>query len=119
MCDEMKWLEYNGKKIMEIDLSDLLPEKFTNKMNKVENYIISQNDRQLLLLFDVTNANFSAASMLALKKNAVVCSPYIKKVAIVGVDGIKKILFKAVQAVATTSMEAFDSVEEAKKWLAE
>ncbi|MCK5241628.1 hypothetical protein KAR34_04180 [bacterium] len=119
MCDEIKWVEYNGKKIMENDLSGLLPEKFINKMNKFENYITSQNDRQLLLLFDITNAHASPASILALKKNTVVTSPYIKKVAVVGVEGIQKILFKAVQKVAATCLEAFDSLEEAKKWLVE
>ncbi|MCD4814262.1 STAS/SEC14 domain-containing protein [bacterium] len=112
-------MEYNGKKIMDNDLSGLLPEKFINKMNKFENAVISQNDRNLLVLSDIENAQFSPASMIVLKKIAGTTAPYIKKYAIVGVKGIKKILFKAVQVVSTTSLEAFDSLEEAKKWLVE
>ena len=44
--------------------------------------------------------------------------PYVKAGAVVGVTGLKRIIFSAVVTFSRRNLEAFDDVEQAKHWLA-
>ena len=43
--------------------------------------------------------------------------PYVKASAVVGVDGLKKVVFNAVQTVSGRHLSSFETADQAKAWL--
>jgi hypothetical protein len=43
----------------------------------------------------------------------------VKAAAVVGITGLKKIIFGAVMAFSKRNLASFDNVEQAKRWLVE
>ena len=43
--------------------------------------------------------------------------PYVKAAAVVGITGLKKIIFGAVMAFSRRNLESFEDMEQAKRWL--
>ena len=71
----------------------------------------------LLTLTDVTNARFNDEVGDGMKQFSAHNKPYVKAAAVVGITGLKKIIFGAVVAFSKRNIESFDDVEQAKRWL--
>jgi flavodoxin len=70
-------------------------------------------------LTDVTNTTFNSKVSDAMKEFVVHNKPYIVASAVVGVTGLKQIIYNAVMKFSGRKLTAFDSLAEAKDWLAE
>ena len=81
--------------------------------------VISSKPRQsLLTLTDVTNARFNEEVGDGMKQFTAHNKPYVKAGAVVGVSGLKRIIFSAVMAFSKRNLQTFDDIEQAKHWLA-
>lgn len=115
----MEWIEHQGKKILNNDLSGLSVEAFMERMTAFEAMVLGLGERNILVLSDIRGAQFDSRNVNLLKKIALAVDGYVGRYAVVGVSGVKKILFNAVQVVSGKQgyLEAFDTLEAAKDWL--
>ncbi len=117
----MEWVEYAGKKILSNDLTHLSVEDFIDAMKRFESIILEQQEKSVLVLSDIRGAKFDRRNVAELKRTSLATTLFIDKYAVVGVTGVQKNLFKAVQMVTKqkggSTLEAFGTIEDAKKWL--
>jgi hypothetical protein len=78
-----------------------------------------KSPKSLLLLVDITDSVLTIKIVETLKASANQAKPYCRKMAVVGVDGIKKILLNSVNRFARMDIRAIDDMLEAQNWLVE
>lgn len=109
--------EYKGKKIIEENYSNLGPEDIIAVFNKAPKYIRAEPKGSVLNLVRVTDARYNSEVIDVMKKISKEDKPYIKKTAVLGIDGLKRILLKAISIFSGRGFQVFDEEEAAKEWL--
>lgn len=74
-------------------------------------------DHAVLMLIDIRNSIIGTETLSVFKENAKKIRPFIKKVAVLGIQGVRKILLESVVWFSGLDAKPFDSLEEAKDWL--
>lgn len=74
-------------------------------------------DHAVLMLIDIRDSIIGTETLSIFKENAKKIKPYIKKVAVLGVNGVRKILLESIVWFSGLKAKPFDSPEEAKDWL--
>ncbi len=110
---------YRGKQIFFHDYSTLQSGKEIEEvMNSVKAYIHVQAPMTVYSLASIEGMHFNNVikDMFSelLKSN----KPYVKASAIVGVTGLKQIVFNGIMKLTGRDVKAFSSMEMAKDWLA-
>ena len=113
----IEWIEHKGKPILVNDLTGLTDKEIAEQMIKYEKVVLDMKETHIHVLSDITNATFGPSSMSELKRIVISTKSYVSKYAIVGVIGIKSILFNAVKQFAKKNLNSFNTIEEAKDWL--
>ena len=111
------WIEHKGKPILINDLNGLDDKGIAEQMIKYEKIVFDKKVSHIHTLSDITNATFGSSSMSELKRIAISTKPFVSKYAIVGITGIKSVLFNAVRQFAKKNLDSFKTIEEAKDWL--
>ena len=112
------FITYKDKEIYYIDYKGLLDKELLNtiivNVKKIEE--LGEKRGKLLIIFDYTDTFASEEVMEYLKSN-IEYLKYIKKSAILGIIGIKKILLNVFNKLTNSHTVAFNTIEEAKDWL--
>jgi len=87
------------------------------EMTAAEAVMGRQPENSLLVLMDVRNSVASKEAVESIKKGAVKTKKVVRKLALVGVTGVKKIIMQAVSRMSGHQATVFDNVEKAKDWL--
>lgn len=108
---------HKGKQIVYLDFSgckvvDLLP-----IIDEAKRTIAKQPKESALVLSNVTDTEISKDTSALMKDFTTHNKPYVKASAIIGVDGLKKIIYNAVQAVSGRHISSFATLDQAKDWL--
>lgn len=110
---------YKGKTIYYTDWTNLLDEQEALEIIETTTSFIEKNkEYNLLEIVDITGSYASPSILNAIKKSAQRTKEYNLKKAIVGVKGSKKVLLAAVNRFIDGSIKGFESIDEAKEWLA-
>ncbi len=116
--ERVKFITHHEKEILFLDFSNTLPHEVLQTIEVAKRVISARPEGSILTLTDVTNARFNDAVSDGLKKFTAHNKPYVKAGAVVGVTGLKRIIFSAVLTFSRRNLEAFDDIEQAKHWLA-
>ena len=119
MEEKIRLIQYEGKNILHLDFSNCKAEEILNTITKAKKVIATYPEQSLLTLTDVTDARFNDAVTQEMKAFTAHNRPYVRAGAVVGVTGLKRIIFQAVVAFSGRKLSAFDNVEQAKQWLVE
>lgn len=111
------FITHNEKEILFLDFSNTLPHEVLQTIEDAKRVISARPEQSLLTLTDVTNARFNEAVGDQLKQFTAHNKPYVKAGAVVGVTGLKRIIFSAVVTFSRRNLETFDDLEQAKHWL--
>ena len=114
----VKFINHLGKDIMHLDFSDASIEELLAAIAEGTRVIASRPASSVLTLTDVTNARFNDDVSQKLKEFTTHNKPYVRAAAVIGVHGLKKIIFEAVMIFSRRKLHAFDTIELAKDWLA-
>ena len=114
----VKFIKHNAKEILFLDFSNSMPHEILQTIDDAKRMISARPEGSILTLTDVTNARFNDAVSDGLKQFTAHNRPYVKAGAVVGVTGLKRIIFAAVITFSRRNLEAFDDIELAKQWLA-
>jgi hypothetical protein len=115
--ERVKFIKHREKDILFLDFSDTKTDEVLKIIEDAKRVISAMPENSLLTLTDVTNARFNEDVGDGMKQFTAHNKPYVKAAAVVGITGLKRVIFGAVMAFSKRNLEAFDDVEEAKHWL--
>ncbi len=115
-----RWITHQGSRIFYCDYSgfrdDLKALEAENEAVVAE--LTTQPPDSVLELVDVRGSVGSREAVSLLKASASKTKPFIRKTAVVGVEGVVKVLAQAVSRVSGLGLTLFATEAEAKDWLA-
>jgi hypothetical protein len=112
------FIYHKGKEILYLNFADCKVEEAVPIIEEAKKVISARPEHSLLTLTDVSNMRFDEKVSQEMKAFTVHNKPYVVAAAVVGVTGIKKILFEAVLLFSRRKLHTFDTIEQAKDWLA-
>ncbi len=113
----MKSMTYKEKEILCIDYINLKGQEIVNLIPVVTQLMFDDYDKDLLLLIDLTNSFVNKETVDAFGESGKKVKPILKKTAVLGITGLKKVLLNTVNKISNAGAKAFTSDEEAKEWL--
>ena len=115
----VRFIEHRGARILLIDFSGLQQtEEILREVEIARETVAQQPPASLRTLTHVKGARYTPPVMEALKNLTAHNKPYVTAAAVVGMEGLHRVLFRAVVLFSRRNIEAFDSLDEARDWLA-
>lgn len=115
--ERVKFIQHGGRNILLLNFVDCSASDVLNTITEAKQVIAAQPEGSLLTLTDVTNARFNEDVTDRMKEFTAHNKPFVKAGAIIGVSGIKKIIFEAVMMFSKRRIHMFDDMNAAKDWL--
>jgi hypothetical protein len=113
-------IEHRGRRIMLLDYSDVMDtEQAMRVIAESKQLIAQQPPASVLTLTYVRGARYSAPVIDAMKDLVAHNRPYVKAAAVVGMNTLHRIIYRAVTAFSSRHIAVFDDLEAAKDWLVE
>jgi hypothetical protein len=116
--ERIQFIEHKGKKILHLNFADCKPNEILQVIEQAKSTIRTQAYKSVYTLTDVTNSAFNSAVSDAMKEFVLHNKPYVVASAVVGVTGLKQIIFNAVMKLSGRKLTAFENLDAAKDWLA-
>ncbi|HEX3046719.1 MAG TPA: hypothetical protein VHY08_18335 [Bacillota bacterium] len=114
-----EWIFHQGKKILYINYTGLsIPEQL-DLIREATQILLDSASQENLTLTDVRGITVSSEFVDLAKEMGAKSGPVTKKAAILGVEGLKKVILYGVNKFSGNIRKPFDTIEEAKDWLVE
>jgi hypothetical protein len=117
VSERVKFIKHGGRDILFLNFVDCSANDVLRTIDEAKQVIGKQPEGSLLTLTDVTNARFNEVVTERMKDFTTHNKRYVKAAAIIGLSGIKKIIFEAVMMFSRRKIHIFDNIIEAKDWL--
>lgn len=88
MDPHIRFIDHQGKKILLVDFSNCPADELEKVARRVPDYVTSEPLGSVLVLTDFTGAKFDRDAIRAIKETAVFDKPFVKKSALVGIEGL-------------------------------
>jgi len=112
-------IHYKGKRIVFLDFSNVQTiEEIIVIANQAKQYIHAQPLSSVYSLTTIEGMHFNNAIRDVFTELAKSNKPYVKSGSIVGVTGMKQILFNGIMKLTGRDIKAFNSIDLAREWLA-
>ena len=110
-----------GKPVVIFDFSNLTNiDEALKHIDEAIAFMSNQPKGSLYSLTDVTNSKFDSRITEGLKRLATHNKPYVIAGAVVGIEGLKRVIFQAVLTFSgRKNLKAFNTRAEAEQWLAQ
>jgi len=117
--ERIRFEQHQGKQILIVDVSNFSKvEESIAVLNKAREVIGTQAPKSMLLITNVANSHYDPQAVDAIKKYSAFATPYLKASSVVGVGGIKRVVYQAILRLTGRNIPNFDTEEQAKEWLA-
>jgi len=113
----IQFITHAGKQLLYLDFSkaDVATVKATAEEAKP--IIAKQPQGSVFTLTDVSDSQLTPETSAIFKDFTAHNKPYVKAGAVLGVTGLKKVIFNTVVSVQGRNLKAFSDMDEAKDWL--
>jgi len=115
----IRFITYGGQQILYVDFSNGSVEDMHSIIRESVQIVRSQRSKSLLMLTNVENQAFNPAAAAEMQKYATGNDPYVFAAAVIGLNGLRKVVYEAIRRVSGQNMMAFPDIEKAKRWLAD
>ncbi len=115
--NRVSYIYHQGRQILFLDFTDCSVDEALGIIQEAGPIIREQHENSVLTLTDVTGARYNQEVTQAMKEFAKGNKPFVKAGAVVGLDGMKKIIYNVIAKVSGRNLSTFDNIEEAKEWL--
>lgn len=113
-----EWITHKNKKILLVTLAGSTVDAVKKVIDNTKPVIAGEPPKSVLCLTDVTDLKTSPDITQMIKDYTKHNEPYIKSTAVVGVEGLKQVIFNGVlRFTGRRNMTAKDTKEEAMDWL--
>jgi hypothetical protein len=111
-------LTHKGKSIFYMDFCQLQSvEEINFVMNEAKAFIQNQPNTSVIALTNIDGMHFNNEIKDMFSKFIASNKPHIKTSAIVGISGLKNILFNGLMRITGRDIKSFSDLELAKNWL--
>ena len=118
MQDRVSTIQHRERAIIAIDFSGLEDKAdITAVISQAKQVIHAAPPASLLTLTDVSGMRFNQEVTVAMKEFADSNKPFVQAAALLGVSGLKQVVFNTVKRLSGRRIEAFDDPATAKDWL--
>jgi hypothetical protein len=117
VADRVKFITHEGREILYLNFADCRTDEALAVIEVSKKVIRTKPEQSVLTLTDVTNARFDDRVTEEMKNFTAHNKPFVKAAAVVGIAGLKKILFEAVMMFSKRKLHTFDTLDLAKDWL--
>jgi hypothetical protein len=117
-----KWITHRGKQIFYQDFSNLDLEKsdlVKEELKAVQEVVTSQPENSVLVLANFIDTPIGRDLMDVLQDSSSLTKRFVRKTAVLGVTGTKRILANMLMSLTRQKLVMFENEEEAKDWLVE
>jgi hypothetical protein len=112
------FIRHKDAEILFLDFSHCAIDESEAIIDQAAAVIRNRPPQSVMTLTDVTNMRFDDKLSARMKEFTAGNKPYVRAAAVLGVTGLKKILFETIMIFSKRKLHAFDRIEEAKDWLA-
>ena len=119
MQKRVKFITHRGKRVLSIDYSNCDITLMKAVAEEGHRVIARELLNSVLTLNDVTGTGFDSESVEVLKAKVAANAPYVKRAAVIGINGLQRLIFEAVKLFTKRTIRAFSSREEALDYLVE
>ncbi len=122
MIAPFSWIDHNGQDVLFVDYSNLSGEQLLRKIKRVATAfeeMAQHHSGRYIAMINARDMCFDKNVLSVFKHNAVRFKPRMKRVAVVGIAGIKKLFFQTISTFSSLELKVFDTKEEALRWLTE
>ena len=113
-----KVINHMGKEII---IQEMINSKHIDEnirvFNETKGIILTKPPKSVLLITDVSGAFFNTQGAEEMKKFSTIITPHVKASAVVGIEGLKKIILRTLISVSGRDIKMFNTQAEAKEWL--
>jgi hypothetical protein len=114
----VSWINYEGKKLLFVDYNGVINENELLKILYEEIEILKKETQRQFILVNIGNSYSTEKYRQEVQRlTKEVVKNKTEKSAIVGMVGLKKIIFGTMIKFSDGHVRLFDTVEDAKKWL--
>ena len=117
MTDRIRFITYQGKQILVVDLSTRSSVEVQEIIRALPELVTTRPRGSVLILSDFTGASFDLEAIRAMKESAVFDKPYIKKSAWVGAEHLPEAFSEDIRSFSRREFPTFKTREEALTWL--
>lgn len=111
-------ISHKGQSILFVDYSNVGPADLDDILSQARPMIDASQPNSVRLLSDFTQVTYDKEATAKMKKFAQLNTPYIKASAIVGITGLKKVIYTGVVRATGRNIHLCKTLDEAKDWLA-
>ncbi len=115
--DRIRFLDYQGKKVLLLDFTHCTAEDVFDMMPEVQQIVTSQPAESVLVLADYSGGTFSRESVRRMKEVAARDKPHVRRAAVVGAKSMPRALFRGIEDFSSRDFPEFSTREEALAWL--
>jgi hypothetical protein len=113
-----KWLFHKGKRIIYMDLGTNNPEELKDITSRIELELEKEPPKSAMCICNVKNVTIRPEIIQILKNFTKHNEPYMKMTAVIGVEGLKQIVFNSLLVFTRRkNLVLKNSEEEALEWL--
>ncbi|MBN2107304.1 MAG: hypothetical protein JW832_07735 [Deltaproteobacteria bacterium] len=113
-----RWINHKGKKVFCIDFSQSTVAEINATITQAKPLIAAEPPLSILCLVDTTGSKFDIEIAKALQAFSAHNKPYMKMTALVGVEGLQKVIYNGVLVFTKrTNIVLKSSPQEALDWL--
>lgn len=113
----VKFIDHMGKRVLFINYADCTIVMLKAVADEMHRVISREPPNSVLTLTDVTSTSFDSESVEVLKSRVIANAPYVKRAAVIGITGLQRLIYEAIQKFSKRSIPLFDTREEALDWL--
>jgi hypothetical protein len=114
-----EWILHKGKKILYINYNELSNQEQLDLIRKATQILLDSGSKENLTLSDVRGITVSSEFVDLAKEMGQKSGLVTKKAAIIGIEGIRKVILQGVNKFSGNIRKPFNTIEEAKDWLVE
>ncbi|HTP09394.1 MAG TPA: hypothetical protein VMP08_14165 [Anaerolineae bacterium] len=118
-----QWINYKDKRILHIDLSNFKEDlkgfeaELTAAVTTIGQEMYQQPPHSVLVLVDLRNTAMTSTAQKMLTERIKDTRQYVKKTAVVGMTGLRRMYLDFFAHIAGSDTAPFDDPESAKEWL--
>ncbi len=118
-----QWITYNSQRILQIDLSNFKEDlksfetELTATVTTIGQEIYHQPPHSVLVLVDLRNTVMTGTAQKLLTERINDTRQYVKKTAVVGMTGLRRMYLDFFAHLAGSDTAPFDDLDSAKDWL--
>jgi hypothetical protein len=113
----VRFIEHLGKRILFINYSHCDVAMLKAVAEEGHRVIAGEEPNSVLTLNDVTGTTFDKESVAVLQAKVAANAPYVRRAAVIGINGLQRLIYEGVQAFSRRRIPLFDSRQEALSWL--